>query len=412
MLTTDGVYRSGLHESVYSTPPLSGLRESVAVFTTVGIAWLILMVEAVFGGRELLLSGVPIPPMIFFAGLLVVVGVSSFRRFVAPTLILLVPLCLVGIMLFISTRPDYGAYKFFNLLAVTIVVVPLLSNAAERVGVEAVVRIIVLILSVLLAGAVIFKLRYGFFDRQVLYLMNGPIVFGRLMGIGAILSLLALSGMARYVAFAVFSLAVLWTMSKGPLLALMVTTIVSAFWLLKGSERWWFLSSVLLAIASVGIFAWDAIASFDWGRLAVLWQLLSSGLQSASADPESFGARYVIYVTTFEQIFTYPFGVGLGSWSTFVPENFGLDYPHNFFLEMWFECGLVLGTIGMIPFVLFLAPGHTALRGAGLFLLVAQMVSGDLLDARFLLCFSLLAYIQYQQRSEEVSRGQQSRTLP
>jgi hypothetical protein len=359
------------------------------------------MIGAVFGGRELSLSGVPVPPIIYVAGLLVVAGISSFRAFVAPTVLLLVPLCLAGIMLFVSTRPDYGAFKFFNLLAVTMVVVPLLSNTAQRIGVDAIARIVVLILCALLAGAVVYKLRYGFFDRQVLFLMNGPIVFGRLMGIGAILSLLALKGMTRYVAFAVFALAVLWTMSKGPLLALMVATIVSAFWLLKGSERWWFLSSVLLAIAVIGIFAWETIASYDWGRLTVLWRLLSSGLQYASADPESFGARYVIYVTTFEQIFTNPIGVGLGSWSTFVPENFALDYPHNLFLELWSECGLVLGTIGLIPFVLFLAPGHPALRGAGLFLFVAQMVSGDLLDGRFLLCFSLLTYIQYQQNSEQ-----------
>jgi hypothetical protein len=370
------------------------------------------MVGAVFGGRELLLSGVPVPPVLFLAGLLLVVGISSFRAFVPPTLLLLVPVCLVGITLFSSTRPDYGAFKLFNLLAVTVVVVPLLGNAVQRVGVEAVARTFIIILGVLLAGAVVFKLRYGFFDRQVLFLMNGPIVFGRLMGIAAILSLLALRGMARYAAFAVFSLAVLWTMSKGPLLALMVVTIVSAFWLLKGSERWWFLSSVLLVVALVAGFAWETIANFDWGRLAVLWQLLSSGLQYASADPESFGVRYIIYVTTFEQIFTHPLGAGLGSWSTTVPENFALDYPHNLVLELWSECGLVLGTIGLIPFVLFLAPGHPALRGAGLFLFVAQMVSGDLLDARYLLCFSLLAYIHYQQTSEEIPKGSHSQALP
>lgn len=398
MLPGDDTFRVGLPLSVDSPHLPARLRESAAVFTTIGIAWLILMIGPVFGGRDFSLSGVPIPPIIFLAGLVVVVGIPSFRAFIAPTLLLLVPLCVVGIMLFISTRPDYGAFKFFNLLAVTIIVVPLLSNAAERVGFEAVARIIVLILSVLLAGAVVYKLKYGFFDRQVLFLMNGPIVFGRLMGIGALLSLLTLRGTPRYVGFAVFSLAVLWTMSKGPLLALIFTTIVSAFWLLKGSERWWFLSSVLLAIAMVGIFAWETIASYDWGRLAILWQLLTSGLQYASADPESLGARYVIYLTTLEQIFAHPLGVGLGSWSTIVPENYALDYPHNLVLELWSECGLVLGTIGLIPFVLFLAPGHSAMRGAGLFLFMAQMVSGDLLDARFLLCFSLLAYIQYQQR--------------
>jgi hypothetical protein len=383
-------------------------REVVAVSATVGIAWLILMLEAPFGERRLLLSGVPVAPFFFGMAALIVTVLPGFRRYLAPTALLLVPICVLGAMLFISVRPDYGASKLFNLLIVTIIAVPLLSNAARHAGVETVAKTIVFIMSVLLAGAILFKLRYGFFDRQVLFFMNGPIVFGRLMGIAAILSLLALRGMSRYVAFAVFALAVLWTMSKGPLLALMIATFVSAFWLLKGSERWWFIASILSAAIVIVAFAWDTIASFDWGRLVVLWDLLTKGFQYASADPQSLGARYIVYLTTIEQIFSQPLGAGLGSWSASIPESFALDYPHNLLLELWSECGLVLGTIGLIPFVLFLAPGHPALRGAGLFLLMAQMVSGDLLDARYLLCFSLLAYLQYQQRTEENTNGSPS----
>jgi hypothetical protein len=396
MSPSETASRPGIQDFADYPLLVTEFRESATRFAVVSIAWLILMVGSAFGGRELLLSGVSVPPLIFLAGASIVVAVPSFRRFLAPTAILLVPVFLLGLMLFMSTRPDYGAYKFFNLLIVAMIAVPLLHNAAQRFGVDAVAKTLVVLMIVLLAAAIVFKLRNGFFDRQVLFLMNGPIVFGRLMGVAAFLSLLALSGPKRYVAFAVFSMAVLWTMSKGPLLALMMTSIIATFWLLKGSDRWWFLGFVMLAAALLVIFAWDVIAGLDWGRLTVLWGLLGKGLEYASTDSDSLGARYIIYITTFEQIVSQPLGVGLGSWSTAIPESFSLDYPHNIVLELWSECGIVLGTIGLIPFLLFLVPGNAALRGAGLFLLLAQMVSGDLLDARYLLCFSLLAYLQYR----------------
>ena len=153
---------------------------------------------------------------------------------------------------------------------------------------------------------------------------------------------------------------------------------------------------LLLAIAAatfVALFAAlisYAIIDLGSSRLFALLDILTWN-QNALGEHTSAGVRVLVYLNTLELIADHPFGVGLGAWADHVSHSYGLDYPHNLFLEVWSESGLILGSLALVPFTIALVlPGPPALRAITLFCFLAQQVSGDLLDARYLLTFSVL----------------------
>jgi hypothetical protein len=66
-----------------------------------------------------------------------------------------------------------------------------------------------------------------------------------------------------------------------------------------------------------------------------------------------------------------------------------MEYPHNFALEVASELGLILGPLAVLPYLAFLVSPVRELRYLALFLAFSQQTSGDLLDSRMWLAFSL-----------------------
>ena len=376
--------------SPYAAADIVLLRNRVVEIIVFCLAILILLLGSPLGDSRLSVSGAPLAPVVFLPAVLMVMFVPAFRIFLGPTVIFLLPVALLGLSLFGSAMPEYGAFKYFNLIAVCIVVIPLLYASLVRIGILDFGRLFILVMLALLVASIAFKAKYGFFDRTIPFLMNGPIVFGRLMGLAAVLSLFVLKGPVRLLGFSVFGSAVVWTMSKGPVLALATATLFSLFWLIQGKDRIRLVVGAGLVFGLGGFLAWDFLTAISWGRLTAIADLLGAVGDRSSIDFGSIGSRKTIFIGTLSLIAEYPFGVGLGAWSLMVSESFGLQYPHNIFLELWSEAGILLGTFALLPFLAFLLPGPSALRGAGLFLLCAQFVSGDLLDARYLLTIAAL----------------------
>ena len=376
--------------SSYAAADIVLLRNRVVEIIVFCLAISILLLGSPLGDSRFSVSGVPLAPLIFLPGVLMVMFIPAFRIFLGPTVIFLLPVALLGSSLFGSTMPEYGAFKYFNLIAVCIVVIPLLYASLVRIGILNFGRLFILVMLALLVASIAYKAKFGFFDRTIPFFMNGPIVFGRLMGLAAILSLFVLKGPVRLLSFSVFGLAVVWTMSKGPLLALATATLFSLFWLIQGKDRIRLVLGAGLVFGLGSFLAWDFLTTISWGRLTAIADLLGAVGDRSSIDFGSIGSRKSIFIGTLSLIAEHPFGVGLGSWSLMVSESFGLQYPHNIFLELWSEAGILLGTLALVPFLAFLFPGPSALRGAGLFLLFAQFVSGDLLDARYLLTIAAL----------------------
>ena len=88
-----------------------------------------------------------------------------------------------------------------------------------------------------------------------------------------------------------------------------------------------------------------------------------------------------------------PFGLGLGAWDRAVDTKLPTPYPHNLFLELWSEGGLILGSFAAIPFVVFLFAPKNVFWYLAFCLFLAQMVSGDISDARFLMIFWFLCNV-------------------
>jgi O-Antigen ligase len=281
---------------------------------------------------------------------------------------------------------ETGLIKSANLYVSSLLAAGLLAGACLAGDLQRVLRIMLLLLAVLLVFALIVKLRDGFFVRAVRFGMNGPIVFARFMGVAAIVSLLVLTGARRVLALLVFLLAVVWTQSKGPLLSLLI--VLTLFSLLEGHGWRRLIAPVAIGLAAlvvVGLAAFLTDAPI-LDRFLLAASFADPG-QSA-ANYGSIGSRVETYAASFRLIEDFPLGVGAGGWAA-ATGLYYMEYPHNFALEVASELGLVLGPLAVLPYLAFLVSPVRELRYLALFLAFSQQTSGDLLDSRMWLAFSL-----------------------
>ena len=132
----------------------------------------------------------------------------------------------------------------------------------------------------------------------------------------------------------------------------------------------------------------------DVGRVFFLIALLTGDFSIAdfsSARSAVFNFRTVLWSETISLILQHPLGVGLGSWSDYVKTIRDNPYAHNLFLELWSEGGIILGTIACLPLLAFLAVKKSPFWFVAFALLIAQMFSGNLADARQMYAFALIA---------------------
>lgn len=372
------------------------LLESARDSALVGFALAAMLLGNAFYDDRLILAGVPLNPFIFVFLAVVLLAIPSRSEDETLVAVFFLPFAAMLVTLLWSLDPEYGLTKGVNLLISTAIAALFLMRAIRLMGVERVLRILVAMLLVLLALALVFKIRNGFFDRQVPFFLNGPIVFGRLMAMGALAAFYCLTSVRRVVGITLFSLAVVWTASKGPILGLAAAGGL-AIWLRFGLIN----RAISFGLAVLVFSALPALLeSLDLPtghRLYALADLVIRGGAAFEAGGQ-FADRLAVYRESWQLMVNAPFGVGLGGWEAAVSKNLGLFYPHNLLLEVYSECGFLLGSVVLIPFTLFIAFRWTSLSVLALFFLLVQQVSGDLLDARFGLLFSLLAvwYARYE----------------
>jgi O-antigen ligase len=106
----------------------------------------------------------------------------------------------------------------------------------------------------------------------------------------------------------------------------------------------------------------------------------------------SISLRWAVIYGSFQAFLTNPIlGAGLGDWANNL-SNLGFIYPHNFFVEVFVEGGIFLGFLFCIPYVIFLKNPKSMLFLVSFYLLLSQQVSGDILDSRYWLVFSILCF--------------------
>jgi O-antigen ligase len=179
---------------------------------------------------------------------------------------------------------------------------------------------------------------------------------------------------------------------RGPLAALFVS-LLAVFIAPSGTRRTLRRATVVVLVVVAGWVAFNEAPDQSSSRLA-------GG--AGTAD------RMEAWTKTFGLLVESPLGVGWGDWgdrvTTFAvasPEPLERDFPHNIFLEVAAEAGVVAGVV----FVVFVArrlrsasrgrwsPEGQAVLGGLVFALMNAMVSGDINDNRLvwvMLGFALL----------------------
>src|SRR4029079_2431034 len=156
----------------------------VNLTTTRGLAYLqiglgaaVLMVEGLGYDPRIGLGGVSLNQAVFFVG-----GIASaFTRLDIRQLRYLIQACVVillslGFTLLWSQNPAYGAEKLTNLCLPTVIAGVLFLGGVRELGLATVLRVISIGIVLIFAAALLYKAKYGFWNRDVHFLFNGPIV--------------------------------------------------------------------------------------------------------------------------------------------------------------------------------------------------------------------------------------------
>ena len=360
-------------------------------------AMLVIGITALSGSVKQALPPLPIDLTLASTILTVVLGLSfavlsgrwpSSRQLTVLGLLLL--MALAGAATVVPS--DYGIIKVDRLFAVTLLatVGAVLPVRHHRDGYRVLLYLAGVCLVLTLWIALTGQRQFGDGGRLVTEL-GSTISFGRAAGFVIVVAIawlltsrrLTLPGVGLVLAIMMFQV---WTMfaigSRGPIQA--VVMAIGAMLLLqtiriKGRVVW--RSAVALAGLTFGLWAvWDAIPINSRNRIV--------GFSGASAD-----ARGYAWGLAWRSLEVSPLGTGWASFSR-LQEADGLTYPHNLFLEVWFEAGVV-GLLALCG-VLFLVYNQqrqifrfdpvtaTLAVGSVTYWLAASMVRGDVNDNKVL----------------------------
>ena len=154
--------------------------------------------------------------------------------------------------------------------------------------------------------------------------------------------------------------------ARGPIVAMSVAVLIGVAVLIKDGQLRGATAFLLLLFLAAGAGgAYLLLRQADVGKYTAkageLKQLFTEGTASGTS-----AKRMDFYRATLSAIPDHPFlGTGIGSWSTFYFGNDQRNYPHNLFLEIAFEQGLIgltaflalLGLVGISIFRMIRASG-------------------------------------------------------
>ncbi|MFP3427017.1 O-antigen ligase family protein [Pseudoalteromonas sp. SIMBA_162] len=284
---------------------------------------------------------------------------------------LYIPFAMVFILSSFDTQyQEYAMAKLDGALFFGFISSILVAAFVRLSGFEGAVKSFIYTALVMLFLTVIYKLIFGFFDRNVRFFLNGPIVFGWLMSMAAIASLYNFFSLEKrfyLVSFFILFISVFWTFSKGPILSLLIccTILISSFGLQKK----------VLKIISLMLLILFLILNSDVPQVNRIMMALDYS-NNTEASHGSIGSRLELYLDTLRIISQNLWGgVGLGNWQYYNQSNF--IYPHNLILEILSELGVLLGGGVLIYILLLFYKCPRELKLIMLFMFLALQFSGD-----------------------------------
>lgn len=299
-------------------------------------------------------------------------------------------LCCVG---YFSPLPAFVYSKAWGGFLATAWLILFIYHLVRSYGLSGFSQRLARTLAVILWLTILSKMYSGeVMDRDVPYLMNGPIVFGWLMALGALCSLYSalLDGSLSNLTRTVFlSIGVLWSGSKGPIVAFFISAIF-LYWTVSGIAS--FRAKLIAAVALfglLGILVLDVESLLSESRFKIFLDILYSGVDLSEG---SVGVRLDAYESALsilaDSIF---FGIGPGGFAAHFSD---LMYPHNVHLEILLEYGLLVFISYVSILVYAVVKGNNLFRSIVLFFAIALSFSGDLSYFRYILPFLILCTVQ------------------
>ncbi len=279
-----------------------------------------------------------------------------------------------------SELPEFVWSKSWGGLLASAIILIYMSHVVLYYGHIALARGLAVILFVVLLATLLFKIWHnGLLDRDLAYIANGPIVFGWLMGIGglaAAYTYLKTQRMSSLLLWGSLSVGVLWSVSKGPILAYLISC---AYLMLMFARYCLLLKCILIFGAAL------KIIEFDETRFMLVATLMESEIDYSEG---SVGARLASYETAWQLIRSnYLVGIGAGNFAIYEPL---LMYPHNVHLEILLEYGIFAFFIYLILLCRAIFFGESWVRAISIFMTISMLFSGDVSYIRYILPFLLL----------------------
>ncbi len=304
---------------------------------------------------------------------------------------------------------EFGYMNYINFI---FIIIPISFVVIERFDRQDILNMLYVLLSVVLFLALLSSIGLSISDRpdgRLATLGGGPIVFARWMGLGIIsLILLPLEINNKYKFFLIllFLLMALSSGSRGPILSLIVTSLV---YIILNFNKLFIKFSLLLGVF-VLIFLSTNLSSelSNLGKFDRVFMNVST--KGGSLKSTSTRAKFV--TSSLIMIKNYPLGVGSGNWQPISnelrPNNLtpdDLQYPHNIFLEVACEYGVISLILILLLFVYVFYLSYikmkkynkhktslyTALFYLLIFLSFNSLLSGMLNDSRLL--FLVMSFI-------------------
>lgn len=246
-------------------------------------------------------------------------------------------------------------------------------------------------------------------NRKVFAVGSGPNVFGRNMALLTIGALLLVRQKRLWVPVLLAGIPasfVLLSGSRGALLELIVSLAITlTFMKRRLLVRLAMPFLLFIPLLLTGIFGGENAA------LGVMLGVQGNRIVTHTIENFHDSSRIDLYTEAINLGAEHPvIGAGLGGYEYRISESVLLHYPHNMIAESWAEGGAI-GLILMLLILGYLARYYVpklksswgmvsaAVMVSGIF----SMLSGDLYDARTILCFSLAWSLLYNTQHDETN---------
>lgn len=303
-------------------------------------------------------------------------------------LVLYSTLCYILLVIFslVSSDIAYGLEKAYLGLLLPLSILVILEKAEWSE--KELVRYFMIAILIVCCIAIPFKIKAGFFNRQVSFGLLGPITFGWLNGMTFLMVILKRKKNFKDFLLAIFFfLMVLWTGSKGPLFATFLICLFFTRRIFGKKLKTKILILIFLAAASIFIYKFKE----DIRAVDSLISLAENPKEYSQGEGSgSIGSREKLISISLEIFKSNPVtGVGFGGWK--VESNTTHKYPHNVVFELLSETGII-GLL-LIIFLTIKVYKNGIFGIIGIYGVITLLFSGDFSYFRYALFAFLLGHL-------------------